>query len=167
MTITLYIYSIHERMKVWMKKTTIYQFEEYIRKVSTRYIMVIYQRGETLINITKKRLIYRLEVISHRFVSLIGCHGKKSLIFLQFIAYFLAIFMEKKNAFPLSQTTHPSHLDLCLGLPLLQSPAPFSTLPIYKNSYNLCPLRQLCHLLIYTKCIYIKSQHKRIFLRIN
>ena len=73
----------------------------------------------------------------------------------------------KKNAFPLSQTTHPSHLDLCLGLPLLQSPAPFSTLPIYKNSYNLCPLRQLCHLLIYTKCIYIKSQHKRIFLRIN
>ena len=28
MVITLYIYSVHERMKVWMKKTTIYQFEE-------------------------------------------------------------------------------------------------------------------------------------------
>ena len=28
MVITLYIYSVHERMKVWMKKTTIYQFED-------------------------------------------------------------------------------------------------------------------------------------------
>ena len=28
MTITLYIYSVQERMKGWMKKTTIYQFED-------------------------------------------------------------------------------------------------------------------------------------------
>ena len=30
MVITLYIYSVHERMKVWMKKTTIYQFEDIV-----------------------------------------------------------------------------------------------------------------------------------------
>ena len=45
-------------------------------KVSTWYIMEIYQREEILVNITKILPIYRLEGINRRFFSLIGCHRK-------------------------------------------------------------------------------------------
>ena len=36
MVITLYIYYVHERMKEWMKKTTIYQFEDGIRAMELK-----------------------------------------------------------------------------------------------------------------------------------
>ena len=60
--------------------------------------------------ITDISVIYQLEAINRRFFSLICCHKKKSPIFLQFIADFSAIFLQKENAL-----LCPDYLPLCPG----------------------------------------------------
>ena len=50
MVITLYIYSVHERMKVWMEKTTIYQFEDGIKAMELKSWIFCRYGSPTTIN---------------------------------------------------------------------------------------------------------------------
>ena len=73
MVITLYIYSVHERMKELMKKTIIYQFEEFFEKRS-RYGGFWRKGGETPSVVKKEDRIIRIHEGSWSY--LVGTIGR-------------------------------------------------------------------------------------------